>query len=133
MAKVILKYNDVVVEEIPLGKKIVTIGRSKDNNIIIDNLAVSKNHARIRIEYDTFILEDLESTNGTFINNRKIDRCELNHGDRISIGKHTLVFLKEFEIINKGSTSLIEDHTYLLDTKKHRDLVKRERERKGKW
>ncbi len=132
MAKVILKYNDVAVEEISIGKKIVTIGRSKDNNIVIDNLAVSRNHARIRIEGNTFFLDDLESANGTFINNRKIDRYELNHGDRISIGKHVLVFLKEFEIIDKGATSLIEDHTFLLDTKKHRDLVKRERDRKGK-
>ena len=54
MAKVILEYNDVAVGEIPIGKKIVAIGRSKDNNIVIDNLAVSRNHARIRIEGNTF-------------------------------------------------------------------------------
>jgi len=118
MAKVILKYKDVELKEILVTKEIVTIGRLEDNDIIIDSLAVSRHHARIRIEYDIFILEDLNSMNGTFINNKRIDRCELNSGDRILIGKHELVFLKDLEFKLKEPTPLLEDHTFLLGTKK---------------
>ena len=111
MAKVILKYKDVELKEIPVKKKIVSIGRLKDNDITIDSLAVSRYHARIRIECDAFILEDLNSMNGTFINNKRIDSCELNSGDHILIGKHELVFLKDLELKIKEPTPLLEDHT----------------------
>ena len=83
-------------------------------------------------EYDTFILEDLNSMNGTFINNKRIDSCALNSGDRILIGKHELVFLKDLEFKLKEPTPLLEDHTFLLDTKKHREVTKREQDHKVK-
>ena len=132
MAKVILKYKDVELKEIPVRKKMVTIGRLEDNDITIDNLAVSRHHARIRIEHNTYILEDLKSMNGTFINNKRIDNCELNSGDHIIIGKHELVFIKDLEFKLKEPTPLLEDHTFLLGTKKHRELIKWEKDRKGK-
>jgi pSer/pThr/pTyr-binding forkhead associated (FHA) protein len=132
MAKVILKYKDVQLKEIPVKKKIVTIGRLEDNDITIDSLAVSRHHARIRIEHCTFILEDLESMNGTFLNNKKIDSCELNSGDRIIIGKHELIFVKDLELKLKEPTPVLENQTFVIATKKHRELIKRERDRKVK-
>ncbi len=132
MAKVILKYKDVQLKEIQVKKKIVTIGRLEDNDITIDSLAVSRHHARIRIEHSTFILEDLESMNGTFLNSKRIDSCELNSGDHILIGKHELVFVKDLELKLKEPTPVLEDQTFVLGTKKHRELTKRERDRKVK-
>ena len=111
MARIIVKYNAVELNEIPVRKKIVTIGRLEDNDITIDNLGVSRHHARISMENNIFILKDLNSLNGTFVNNKRIDSCELNSGDHILIGKHELVFLKDLELKIKEPTPLLEDHT----------------------
>jgi pSer/pThr/pTyr-binding forkhead associated (FHA) protein len=90
MAKVLLKYKEAVVKEIPLDKEITTIGRKPDNDIIIDNQAVSGHHALIKTEGDELVIEDLNSLNGTFLNSQKVSKAELFNSDVILIGVHTL-------------------------------------------
>ncbi|RLA89875.1 MAG: hypothetical protein DRG20_04085 [Deltaproteobacteria bacterium] len=115
MAKVILKFNEAVLEEIPLTKPITTIGRLTQNDITIENMAVSGQHARIIKEGEQYIIEDLNSLNGTFVNEKKVMKCPLNNNDQILIGKHILIFVDEIpQVIEK---------TIVLDTKKQRELL----------
>ncbi|MFZ2418932.1 MAG: FHA domain-containing protein [Smithellaceae bacterium] len=90
MAKVLLKYKEAAVKEYILDKELTTIGRKPDNDIVIDNQAVSGHHAAIKVEGDAIWLEDLSSLNGTFVNSQKISKTELFNGDVALIGVHTL-------------------------------------------
>ena len=97
MAKLILSINGVERCEYRLNKERVTIGRKPGNDIRIDNLAVSRKHAlAITILNDSF-LEDLGTTNGTYVNGKLIKKHVLKNGDRIVIGKHELKYIEEFE------------------------------------
>jgi pSer/pThr/pTyr-binding forkhead associated (FHA) protein len=90
MAKILLKYKEAVVQEIILDKEVTTIGRKQDNDIIVDNQAVSGHHAQIKTQGEDLVLEDLNSLNGTFVNGQKVSKTELYNGDVILIGLHTL-------------------------------------------
>ncbi len=92
MPKILLKYNDKVVKEITLTDVVVTIGRKEDNDLVIDNLAVSSHHARIARLNDTFVIQDTGSTNGIFLNGEKVAQHTLKYGDQIMIGKHLVAF-----------------------------------------
>jgi pSer/pThr/pTyr-binding forkhead associated (FHA) protein len=92
MAKLILKFEDRTLKEIPLGQGAVSIGRLPTNSVPIDNPAVSGQHARVFVESGQFVLEDLNSRNGTFVNDKAVNKHILQEGDQIAIGKHTLVF-----------------------------------------
>jgi pSer/pThr/pTyr-binding forkhead associated (FHA) protein len=92
MAKITLKFKEAVIKEIPIGKEITTIGRDKTNDIHIDNLAISSFHAKIINDSGQFIIEDTNSTNGTFVNNKRISKVSLNNNDVITLGKHTIIF-----------------------------------------
>lgn len=92
MAKLVLSFNGDVVEEYPLDKEIITIGRKPGNDIHIDNLAVSGTHAKILTILNDSFIEDLGSTNGTLINGDKIAKHALQNGERIVIGKHELKY-----------------------------------------
>ncbi len=92
----ILKFDNTILKEITSDKEEITIGRSDANDLQIDNMAVSGAHARMLKETDNYVLEDLESTNGTFVNEEKVGRRALKENDVITIGKHTLtVFYKK--------------------------------------
>lgn len=91
MAKVLLKYKEAVVQDVTLDKEVTTIGRKPDNDIIIDNQAVSGHHAQIKMLGSDIVLEDLGSLNGTYINSQKISRAELFNGDVVLIGVHTIL------------------------------------------
>jgi len=90
MAKVLLKYKEAVIQDIALDKELTTIGRKPDNDIVIDNQAVSGHHALIKMEGDELVIEDLSSLNGTYLNNQKVSKAEIFNGDVILIGVHTL-------------------------------------------
>lgn len=92
MAKLFLRYEGTVLKELTLARGVVTIGRLPDNVIPIENLAVSSHHARILWRDDQYFLEDNNSLNGTYINNRRINKSPLKDGDVILVGRHTLVF-----------------------------------------
>lgn len=95
MARLIVKFRGAVVQEHLLDKPSVRIGRREGNDIRIDNLAVSGNHAKIEKIDGSYIIVDLKSTNGTFVNNKKIVQAKLRHLDEIIIGKHILIFEDE--------------------------------------
>jgi pSer/pThr/pTyr-binding forkhead associated (FHA) protein len=95
MAKVILSFEGSVIREVPLDKERVTIGRKPHNDIQIENLAVSSEHARIVTILNDSFLEDLGSTNGTLVNGNPIKKHILQNNDVIEIGKYTLKFVGE--------------------------------------
>lgn len=93
MAKLVLSFNGGVVKEYELDKEILSIGRKPDNDIHIDNLAVSGTHARILTILNDSFIEDLGSTNGTYIAGNKISKHALQNGENIVIGKHELKYV----------------------------------------
>ncbi len=116
MAKLVLSMNGAVQGEFQLGKERISIGRKPDNDIQIDNLAVSGKHALIITILDDSSLEDLGSTNGTYVNGKLVKKHALRNGDVIGLGKHELKYInehataddEEFEktmIIRPGSAS----------------------------
>ena len=92
MAELILVFKKQVIKRSPFVKDTMSIGRKPDNDIQIDNLAVSGRHAKIDRIGSDFVLTDLKSTNGTFVNNQKVSTCKLKHKDQIQIGKHIVLF-----------------------------------------
>ncbi|GIX21254.1 MAG: hypothetical protein KatS3mg121_0037 [Gammaproteobacteria bacterium] len=94
-AKLQLMLNGDVLAEYELNKEKITIGRRPDNDIVVDNLAVSGRHAQITTILNDAFLEDLNSTNGTYVNGTLIKKHALKHGDVIGIGKHQLKYLNE--------------------------------------
>jgi len=90
-----LKFGEQVIREVLLTQGVVTIGRQPDNLIQIDNPAVSGHHARVYWKDGQYVLEDLESFNGTYLNNRRIGEAVLADRDVIAIGKHTVIFYEQ--------------------------------------
>ncbi len=88
MAKLVLKFEASVLKEVAVGGQPVTIGRLPDNDLQVDNLAVSSHHARIYREGTQLFVEDLNSLNGTFLNNQRISKAALKDGDKVLVGKH---------------------------------------------
>jgi hypothetical protein len=95
MAKLILKFGVAVIKEIPISKDVITIGRKPDNDIVIDNPAISGHHAKIFKQGDSYFVEDLGSTNGTFLNETKILKAGLKNKASIGLAKHSLIFISE--------------------------------------
>ena len=93
MFRLVLRFRDTVVEERTFDKIPVTIGRRDDNDLVVDNLAISGHHAVIEAEEPNYyVLVDLDSRNGTFLNGRKISRERIFDRDSIAVGKHVLLF-----------------------------------------
>ena len=129
MARVILVFNKQVIKDYPFTKENMTIGRTDENDIVIDNLAVSGYHARIDKAGDTYILTDLQSTNGTFVNDKKIVSYRLRHKDKVSIGKHLLFFALSKSEQAKASEGEL-DETMVLDTARQKELLAKQAEKK---
>lgn len=127
MTKIILKFKDAVLKEIPVEKELITIGRKPDNDIEIDNLAVSGHHARILKAGDWFLIEDLDSLNGTFVNGKMIRESPLKNGDEVLIGKHILKFVstevttthEPVPVLKKGP----ESETMMIDSKVQQEIL----------
>ncbi len=95
MPKLLLKFNAAVIKEIPFDRDSLSVGRKPDNDIVIDNPAISGHHCRISKQGGTVFVEDLESTNGTFVNEKRVKKSGLHHNDVIVLAKHALVFLED--------------------------------------
>ncbi len=97
MARLVLSLDGQVMAEYNMNKERYTVGRLPDNDIRIDNAAVSGHHSLIiNILNDSF-LEDLNSTNGTYVNGKLIKKHALQHGDVITVGHHQLRFVEDDE------------------------------------
>lgn len=95
MAKLILSMDGLVLKEIPLNRERMTIGRRPNNDIQIDNLAISGEHAAVVTILNDSFLEDLNSTNGTLINGQPVKKHFLKNGDVIELGKYKLKYIAE--------------------------------------
>jgi pSer/pThr/pTyr-binding forkhead associated (FHA) protein len=95
MAKLILSMETTMLKEIPLIKERTTIGRKPHNDIQIDNLAISGEHAAVITILNDSFLEDMGSTNGTFVNGQSIKKHFLQNGDTIELGKYRLKYVAE--------------------------------------
>jgi len=126
MPLITLKFKDKVLKEYPIQiGETLTIGRNDSNDIVVDNLAVSGSHARIDSVSATFIITDLESTNGTFVNERLISSHSLRNNDIILIGKHELLLDRsDLEAQNAHQNEETrDDKTLFLDTAEYRKLI----------
>ncbi len=132
MIKLILKFETHVLKEIPFSGQPLTIGRTPDNDIQIDNLAVSTHHARVEFGQDQLVIEDLKSLNGTFVNNVRIQNSPLRHGDTVTIGKHEILVrltgdLSETLVLSTDAPKKFlvpkVDETMVLDTKRRREMI----------
>lgn len=94
-AKLILSMDGVVLKEYPLNKERTTVGRKPHNDIVIDNLAISSEHAAIITILNDSFLEDLDSTNGLSVNGVVTKKHFLQNSDVIEIGKYKLKYLNE--------------------------------------
>lgn len=93
MPKLILSMDGLVLKEIPLDQERISIGRKKNNDIQIDNLAISGQHAVITTILNDAFLEDLNSTNGTYVNGQPIKKHVLQANDIVELGKYRLKFI----------------------------------------
>src|ERR1700726_48022 len=128
MAKLSLMFESRLVKEVPIGSRPVGIGRSPDNDLPVDNLAVSNYHARVYGEAGRLVVEDLDSLNGTFVNDLRVERAKLHEGGSIWVGKHHI------KVDASGDTTALGDsgrkggvvaprinETMVLDPKARRD------------
>jgi pSer/pThr/pTyr-binding forkhead associated (FHA) protein len=90
MLKILLTLKGKDLKTLDTDKTEITIGRNENNDIQINNLGASKKHARIVKQNGQYIIEDLNSTNGTLLNNESIIKARLKSKDVVTIGKHNL-------------------------------------------
>jgi pSer/pThr/pTyr-binding forkhead associated (FHA) protein len=103
-----------------LDRPFLNIGRTADNDIVIDNLAVSRLHAVLEKDKGDYYVRDCDSLNGTLVNNKKIGRAKLQHGDEITIGKHKLRIQKQSGIdIADGPNAAPFDQTVIIGPHDH--------------
>jgi pSer/pThr/pTyr-binding forkhead associated (FHA) protein len=129
MAKLYLKFDQSVLKELPLTQTATTIGRLPDNTLQIDNLAVSGHHAKIYWSEGHYVVEDLGSLNGTYVNNKRVGQATLIHGDQVLIGKHVVEFKNEGSIAlgaslpKAGPAAPKLDATVVLDTRRAQGMI----------
>ena len=116
MGRLILSLDGQVLAEYNMSKERYTIGRLPDNDVRIDNAAVSGHHSLIiNILNDSF-LEDLNSTNGMFIDEKQIKKRRLRDGDVISLGVHQIVYTDLREVAEPTEADVVEDADDASDT-----------------
>jgi pSer/pThr/pTyr-binding forkhead associated (FHA) protein len=93
MGKLVVSLDGVVIKEVQITKDKTTLGRRPYNDIVIDNLAVSGEHAVLQMAGADVFIEDLNSTNGTYINGKAIKKQLLSHNDTVEIGKYKIRYL----------------------------------------
>lgn len=108
MPRMIVSIDGVVIKEVQLTKERTTLGRRPYNDIVIDNLAVSGEHAVIHMADHEVEIEDLGSTNGTYVNAKAVKRQELRNGDTVEVGKYKIRFLHEAEGQNFEKTMIFK-------------------------
>ena len=107
MPKMIVSIDGVVIKEVQLTKDRTTLGRRPYNDIVIDNLAVSGEHAVMQMSGAEVFLEDLNSTNGTYVNGKAIKKQQLQGGDTVEIGKYKIKFVHDGASDSHEKTTVI--------------------------
>jgi len=125
MAEIVVRFDDKVIERIVTEKKRISIGRTKDNDIVLENRGVSRKHALIEFNEKAAIVIDNESLNGTFVNNRKINEEVLRDDDVITIGKYQLIYHSEQS--QDHDTAADFDGTMILNTKRQKKLLENDK------
>ncbi|MBD3299596.1 MAG: FHA domain-containing protein [candidate division Zixibacteria bacterium] len=120
MAEIVVRYEDKVIERVVTEKKRLSIGRTSDNDIVLENRGVSRRHATIEVNPQDPVIIDNESLNGTFVNNRRVEEQVLNNEDVITIGKYTLTFRADTPHDTKPSDL---DGTMVLSTKRQKEML----------
>ncbi|MCE9660498.1 MAG: FHA domain-containing protein [Burkholderiales bacterium] len=93
MGKLVVSLDGVVIKEVQITKDKTTLGRRPYNDIVIDNLAVSGEHAVLQMVGQDVFIEDLNSTNGTYINGKAVKKQLLAHNDTVEVGKYKIKFM----------------------------------------
>ena len=108
MPKMIVSIDGVVIKEVQLTKDRTTLGRRPYNDIVIDNLAVSGEHAVLQMLGNDVFIEDLNSTNGTYINGKAVKKQLLTHNDLVEIGKYKIKFMADGVADNFDKTMVVQ-------------------------
>ena len=108
MPKMIVSIDEVVIKEVQLTKDRTTLGRRPYNDIVIDNLAVSGEHAVLQMTGGDVFLEDLNSTNGTYVNGKAVKKKQLVNADSIEIGKYKIKFVGDEAVDNFDKTMVVQ-------------------------
>jgi pSer/pThr/pTyr-binding forkhead associated (FHA) protein len=125
MLRIILKFNNTVLKELKIDQDEIIIGRDTGNDIQIDNIAVSREHARIIKGPNYYFIEDMSSKNGTFVNGKKINKKFLKEDDEITIGKHSLkIVLEENPAEMKKKKIKGIDSTFRLGPAEYKRILK---------
>ena len=124
--KLIISLEDKVVEEIPIEKEIITIGRRTDNDLCLDNLAISGYHSQISSVLDDCFLEDLDSTNGTFVNSKIVKKHALKDGDIIDIGNHRIKYINH--LASSSANSEFEKTLIMTATTERKNALNEEQD-----
>ena len=95
MPKMIVSIDGVVIKEVQLTKDRTTLGRRPYNDVVIDNLAISGEHAVFQMTGNEVFIEDLNSTNGTYVNGKAAKKQQLHNGDTVEVGKYKIKFVNE--------------------------------------
>ncbi len=125
MAEITVKYDNKVIERIVTEKKRITIGRTNDNDIVLENRGVSRKHALIEFNDNAAVVIDNESLNGTFVNQRKINEEVLRNHDTITIGKYQLIYNANSDQIEEDASNF--DGTMVLNTKAQKKLLENDK------
>ncbi len=107
MRKLQLRFESAFIREIPLDKPSFTLGRKPDNDIALDNAAVSGHHCKFYEAGGGWFVEDLNSTNGTFVNGKKTLKAGLKNGDIVAIVKYSLIFADTSAEQNKADKTAL--------------------------
>ncbi|MEE9194010.1 MAG: FHA domain-containing protein, partial [Thermodesulfobacteriota bacterium] len=111
-----------MIEKKKFDTETISIGRDIENDIYINNLAVSRFHAKIHREGQKIIIKDLGSANGTYVNGHKVEWADVHIGDIILIGKHTLTLDQSTKVQDEAFT---EGHTVMVDQYTQDKFLKR--------
>ena len=126
MPRLLLKFNAAVIKEIPFDADSLGVGRKPDNDIVIDNPAISGYHCRISVQGGTYFVEDLDSTNGTFVNEKRVKKSGLHHNDVVGVAKHALVFLEDAPPPAPAPEAAVEppaDATMMISPQKQAEML----------
>jgi pSer/pThr/pTyr-binding forkhead associated (FHA) protein len=131
MAKLVLKFENAILKEVAVGSSEVSIGRSPENSIVIDNPAVSNHHARVFHEEGRLMLQDFGSLNGTFVNGQRVKMVQLKATDSIAVGKHTLMVVDAAQHVGTVEYQAPKpvvpkiNETVMLDTRERREFMEK--------